>query len=45
MYIYIKALGVRSILLASGTLAPLNSFAAELRLEFPVFEKQKRKTQ
>jgi hypothetical protein len=29
--------------LASGTLAPLNSFAAELRLEFPVFENQKEK--
>lgn len=30
----LKALGVRSILLASGTLAPLPSFAAELRLPF-----------
>ena len=30
----LKALGVRSVLLASGTLAPLASFAAELSLPF-----------
>lgn len=29
-------LGVRSIVLTSGTLAPLNSFAAELGLPFPI---------
>jgi Rad3-related DNA helicase len=27
---------VRSILLTSGTLSPLDSFAAELRIPFPV---------
>eukprot|EP00617_Octactis_speculum_P002724 CAMPEP_0185790494 /NCGR_PEP_ID=MMETSP1174-20130828/156674_1 /TAXON_ID=35687 /ORGANISM="Dictyocha speculum, Strain CCMP1381" /LENGTH=144 /DNA_ID=CAMNT_0028485215 /DNA_START=1 /DNA_END=432 /DNA_ORIENTATION=- len=31
-----KALGVRSVLLASGTLAPLDSFATELHLPFQV---------
>lgn len=30
------ALGVRCILLTSGTLAPLDSFAQELTLDFPV---------
>lgn len=32
----LQALGVRSILLTSGTLAPLGSFAQELQLPFPV---------
>jgi regulator of telomere elongation helicase 1 len=32
----IAALGVRSILLTSGTLSPLDSFAQELQIPFPV---------
>ena len=32
----LAGLGVRSIVLTSGTLAPLNSFAAELGLPFPI---------
>ena len=28
--------GVRSVILTSGTLAPLNSFAAELQVPFPI---------
>lgn len=35
MQIFIK-MGVRSILLTSGTLSPLDSFALEFNLEFPV---------
>lgn len=31
----LKSLGVRSIVLTSGTLSPLSSYAAELRLPFP----------
>lgn len=32
----LSRLGVRSIILASGTLSPMNSYAAELALPFPV---------
>ena len=32
----LKALGVRSVIITSGTLAPLDSYAAELRLPFPI---------
>lgn len=32
----LAAYAVRSILLTSGTLSPLESFAAELQLEFPI---------
>ncbi|CAM9479606.1 unnamed protein product, partial [Chrysoparadoxa australica] len=32
----LAALGVRSIVLTSGTLSPLSSFAMELRIPFPV---------
>ena len=28
--------GVRCVILTSGTLAPLNSFAAELQVPFPI---------
>ena len=33
---YLQAQRVRSIVLTSGTLSPLDSFAAELQLAFPV---------
>ena len=32
----LEALKVRSVLLTSGTLSPLDSFAQELQLEFPL---------
>ena len=32
----LEALKVRCVLLTSGTLAPLDSFAQELQLEFPI---------
>lgn len=32
----LQAMGVRSILLTSGTLSPLGGFAQELQLPFPV---------
>jgi len=33
---YIKASGPRSVLLTSGTLAPLKSFESELTIDFPI---------
>lgn len=33
---WLKQLGIRCVLLTSGTLSPLDSLAAELRLPFPV---------
>jgi regulator of telomere elongation helicase 1 len=32
----LRALGVRSIILTSGTLSPLASFAQEFRIPFPI---------
>ena len=32
----LEALKVRCVLLTSGTLSPLDSFAQELQLEFPI---------
>ena len=32
----LQRMGVRSIVLTSGTLSPMNSFAHELKLPFPV---------
>lgn len=33
---FVRTAGVRSIILASGTLSPMDSFASELMLDFPV---------